>query len=52
MYKKEKEYTKNLDLIPLWRYDIRTPISVINLLWENYKSTENPELISSIPRKL
>ncbi|WP_434303358.1 hypothetical protein [Clostridium botulinum] len=33
-------------------HDIKTPISVINLLCENYETTENPELISSIPREL
>ncbi len=53
MYKKEKEYIENLDLITLWGgHDIKTPISVINLLCENYETTENPELISSIPKEL
>ncbi|MBD5638410.1 hypothetical protein HYI18_07380 [Clostridium botulinum] len=52
MYKKEKEYTENLDLILLLGHDIKTLISVINLLCENYETTENPELISYIPREL
>ncbi|HID0778020.1 hypothetical protein NVT68_001815 [Clostridium botulinum] len=33
-------------------HDIKTPISVINLLCENYKITENPELILYMPREL
>ncbi len=52
MYEKEKEYNKNIDLITLWGHDVKTPISVINLLCENYETTKNPNLIYSIPKEL
>ncbi|MEW9094708.1 MAG: ATP-binding protein [Clostridiaceae bacterium] len=52
MYEKEKEYNENLDLITVWGHDIKTPISVIKLLCENYEVNKNPELIDSMPREL
>ncbi len=52
MEEKEEEYTENIDLITIWGHDIKTPISVIKLLCENYESNQNPELIESIPKEL